>query len=1151
MSSSSPDLTVFVFTDVVGSVDLKSRLGDAAAAAIMAQHDALVRELIGAIPRGQILQDTGDGILARFATASDAAGFALKLQHAIAGTQWGDQALSVRVGIHLGEVWQVESIVGGSQKLAGLALDLTSRVMSLAQGGQILMTRAAFDSARQNVRHYPVEAGAPAQSIRWMAHGPYLLKGWNEPVEIFEVGVEGMSPLTQPPSGEKGRRVAKEDDESTFGWRPAIGLEIPGRRYWTIERKLGEGGFGEVWLAVHKKLSQYRVFKFCFEPNRLRGLKREVRLFRFLKEELGRRPDIATILDYQFDTPPYLIEGDYHAAGNLAVWAESQGGISAVPLSTRLQLMIETADALSAAHSVGVLHKDVKPTNVLIRTDPDGQPHAVLTDFGIGILTDPARLAARNITVSNPIADDGESSGTGSYLYAPPEVWTGRPFSVQGDVYSLGVMLYQFVVGDMSRALAQGWEREISDEFLREDIALCTDGDPARRLSSAAELAVRLRSLEDRRRQAEEARKVQRMAASAKRRKALLRLSVAVTLVLAGVAGLAAYAARRDRKMSAALARSLKDSVEARTALAASLKDAVAARADAEAASGFLQNMLGSANPNNARVGVVSVRQILDEAEQDLKRGALGQQPQTEAAAQSALGKAYLALDLFPQAIDHLREALALRKRLAGNHPGQAVVQAMNDLGDALLAGHEVGAAEALAQQAVAAARTLSVEQKLLAQSLEVRARVLIEEGNLSGAEADAREALNIQQQLANAEPAETAAAVTDLAVVLRDKGQAAEAVKLFRQALEIQKNAHGGDHLAVARAMTALADALRLAGDPSEPEHLYRDALTMERQTLGEDHPEVSAGVKKLAQFLESIEQYSAAEEILMKRYDWFHSQPAASPVRLEELVQQIVELYLDWSKPQEADKWRKKVNEALDAEIVERTNWLRIDPQDPVQLALRGQCFGRRGAFAQAAADFQAAIRFDPTDHWCWYHLGCLLAYSGDQTAYLAHCQLMIDRFGQSDSAQLSERVAKTCLLTTDTRFVEQAQAMLNRALQSKPDEAVLPWLQLSKGMAQYRAAHFTDAIEWLKKSQASQDNPAALLTADLFIAMAWQRAGVESNASDALADAQSQAAEKLPRPQVDDLDEIGLENWLICQIALREASKTVPIKTPSTRP
>jgi serine/threonine-protein kinase len=162
-----------------------------------------------------------------------------------------------------------------------MAIDLAARVMSLGLGGQILMTRTAFNDARQFLSAHP---GDPGAQLKWVAHGPYLFKGSEDPMDVFEVGLAGRSPLTPPPDSEKVRRALRAGDEETLGWRPAVGLAMPSSPLWIVEKKLGEGGFGEVWLARHSKAKTVRVFKFCFDSERLRALKREVALFRLLKE---------------------------------------------------------------------------------------------------------------------------------------------------------------------------------------------------------------------------------------------------------------------------------------------------------------------------------------------------------------------------------------------------------------------------------------------------------------------------------------------------------------------------------------------------------------------------------------------------------------------------------------------------------------------------------------------------------------------------------------------------------------------------------------------------------------------------------------------------------------------------------------------------
>src|SRR5206468_2323232 len=134
-------------------------------------------------------------------------------------------------------------------EVAGLALPLTERVMSLATGGQTLLTKAVFDLARRAL----VGARPFPDNTQWLAHGPYLLKGIDDPVEICEVGIQEKSPLAAPGDSEKARRAVAIGDEITLGWRPASSQAIPGRPNFKLVEKIGEGGFGEVWLGQQVK----------------------------------------------------------------------------------------------------------------------------------------------------------------------------------------------------------------------------------------------------------------------------------------------------------------------------------------------------------------------------------------------------------------------------------------------------------------------------------------------------------------------------------------------------------------------------------------------------------------------------------------------------------------------------------------------------------------------------------------------------------------------------------------------------------------------------------------------------------------------------------------------------------------------------------
>ncbi len=518
-----------VFTDLAGSTALKTELGDHAVSGLIGRHRALV-ERLAARHGGRIIDWAGDGCFLTFETSSPAVLFGLTLQQAHAVER---DLPGVRVGVHIGEV--TETAGTAAPRVEGLAVDLAARISSLAQPLQVLMSSAVFNSVRQRLRGDDLGA-----TIVWLAHGAYELKGFDDPLEICEAGIDGVSPLAPPSGSEKAHRAVTPTEEDTLGWRPAVGLPVPRREHWILEDRLGEGGYGEVWLAIHAKTKAKRVFKFCYEPERVRGLKREVVLFRLLKESLGHRDDIAQIVDWEFERAPYFLESEYTEGGDLRDWSGRHGGLDRIPLSTRLEIVAQVGVALGAAHSVGVLHKDIKPANILIsEVAGKGTPRASLTDFGIGLITDMGALAAQGITsagltqtlVRSSSSDSG--SGAGTRLYMAPEIVEGKAGTTLSDIYSLGVVLYQMVIGDLARGIAPGWERGVDDELLREDIGLCIDGDPARRLKSADQLAERLRGLTARR----EALRKRR--AGARRRRLLVGSTVVgpiVTLLILGFA---------------------------------------------------------------------------------------------------------------------------------------------------------------------------------------------------------------------------------------------------------------------------------------------------------------------------------------------------------------------------------------------------------------------------------------------------------------------------------------------------------------------------------------------------------------------------------------------------------------------------------------
>jgi len=265
-----------------------------------------------------------------------------------------------------------------------------------------------------------------------------------------------------------------------------VGLAVPRREHFALVSPMSQSEQSEVWLARHEKTGEPRVYKFSSGGQQLAALKREATLNRVLRNSLGERPDFVRILDWNFEAAPFFLECAY-AGANLSTWAKTEDRLATSSRAERLALFLQIADAVAAAHSVGVLHKDLKPANVMVESKPGGWQIRV-GDFGNGRLLEFDRLKALGITqlgmtVTHGVGTDPVSA---TPLYVAPELLAGHEPTAQSDVYALGLILYQMLHGDLRKPLVSGWERDLDDELLREDIAKATDGDPAQRLPTVA-----------------------------------------------------------------------------------------------------------------------------------------------------------------------------------------------------------------------------------------------------------------------------------------------------------------------------------------------------------------------------------------------------------------------------------------------------------------------------------------------------------------------------------------------------------------------------------------------------------------------------------------------------------------------------------------
>ena len=428
------------------------------------------------------------------------------------------------------------------------------------------------------------------------------------------------------------------------------GDPLPHRPGWRLDRRLGQGGAGVIYLARGPD-GEERAVKVAGNEPGLRSLKREIALTRYIravKPELG---SVAPVLDWNLSQPPFFLERPYFAHGDLAEWA-TRGGLDSLDIAARLALCAGLCEAVAELHGIGIIHKDLKPENLFPVADADvGGWHLVLADLGAGEAAQAPRLLELGITMS--IAAPATSAQAGSALYMAPEVIAGELPTQRSDVFALGVLLYQLVVGNLRRSLAPGWENDVDDPLLREDIALAAAANPERRQVDARTLAERLRTLETRRaerdaqarRDAELQRQATELAKMARRRRMLAVGSSVLALVL--ILSLWQQHRTSQAREAAELAARRAESEAARSRnLVAFLTDGVLKQADPFA---------GAGTP-------LTLRQAIDRAARDVDTR-FGADPGVAAAIHGTLGAAYEGLNDYSTAVAEYRRQLAALRR--------------------------------------------------------------------------------------------------------------------------------------------------------------------------------------------------------------------------------------------------------------------------------------------------------------------------------------------------------------------------------------------------------------------------------------------------------------------------------------------------------
>jgi tetratricopeptide (TPR) repeat protein len=572
---------------------------------------------------------------------------------------------------------------------------------------------------------------------------------------------------------------------------------------------VGNGAFGTVYKARDQRLDRIVALKVP-RFGQIAGPDDSNRFFREARSAAQlRHPSIVRVHEVgDHQGIPYLVS-DFVEGMTLANWLESRSPT----IREAAALVAEVAEALEEAHKLGVIHRDVKPSNILL--DASGRPH--ITDFGL------AKRDAGEITMTL----EGQVLGTPAYM--SPEQARGEGHRVDGrsDIYSLGVILYELITGELPfhgnpRMLLYQVQhdepksvRSLNDRVPR-DLETITHKamakEPARRYARAAELADDLRRfLGSEPIRARPVGRIEKFWRRCQRNPLPASLTAVLALVLvAGVASLAAMWRVAERE-----------------------------RDRAEAINEFLtEKVLEQASPElNPRGAGITVAQLLDRAASRV-HGDFQDQPAIEAAIRATVGKTYQALGDYQKAEEHLRAAVELNTRVYGPQ-NRATLEAVNHW-TALLdeTGRAAEAEPRLRQNLETCRRLLGNQDRLALEAADRLGSVLVHLGRLDEAEKLLKQNADDSARILGDDHPVTLRSVHTLCLLLKDRRRFEDAQRLavrYEQGIRCSRGPNHPDNI------VALSDLGLLEldqGRPAQAEPFLRKAVGAAERILGSEHP-------------------------------------------------------------------------------------------------------------------------------------------------------------------------------------------------------------------------------------------------------------------------------------------------------------------------
>lgn len=660
--------------------------------------------------------------------------------------------------------------------------------------------------------------------------------------------------------------------EVSLRGRGALGTRVGP---YQLERVLGHGGMGTVYLASradheYEKRVAIKLIKSGLATENL------MTRFRVERQILAKldHPNIARMFDggvTEAGEPYFVME---YVAGALPL--DEYCDENELNVRQRLEVFRQVCEAVQYAHRFLVVHRDLKPGNVLVSR------HGLvkLMDFGI----------AKDL-MAGAVSEQALDAGYGRSMtprYASPEQMNGGAIGTASDIYSLGVILYELLTGcapyhagdhdleELRRQVCEeepvGMQRRLTprnepglSEVQRQQLLRARGWKNLRAMRGALvgdlEWIVR-----------------KAMGKEPQRRYASVeQLSADVQRHLTGLPVMAApdhlgYRLKKQfgrHKLAAGVAAALLVAIVGFAVSMAVLAGRVASERDrvarererAEQVSQFLGRMFQVSYPNEARGNTAMARDLLRQAVREAGPR-FAHQPKVLATVLWTLGEAYRNLAIPSEAVPLLERALAMQMDQYGASSPE-VAEVLLSLGQAYGAREEWAQAERRLRQAVSIrSAELGEDAEATIQARRALARVL----RATGQERDAGQILRsaVVRLRARGNDIDLAGAQLELAGLLASRGVLREAEDLARESLALRRKVFGEDHLSVAESLDALGEVLLLEDKALMAEPHLKQALALRRRLLGDGHELTARSMERLALAEEAVGQTAEAERLL-----------------------------------------------------------------------------------------------------------------------------------------------------------------------------------------------------------------------------------------------------------------------------------------------